>query len=156
MGETAIKERGEIDFKEAGEGIVIRFRNSDLKRIESERGASFFKDVVQAILDGVASMSMLDLYLTHGVKKDGKPYQIPEDVLDEIPVHRVWDVLIDGLCMSMKGTTLKEHMEKAAEAFLEAQRNDELPPRADPQSTSSTNSESEPSDQDSGQKTSGR
>lgn len=155
MAETAIKERGEINFTEAGKGVVVRFRNSDLKRIEAEIGADFFRLIVEGVMAGNTPWATFELCVEHGVKKDGKPFVVPEEIMDEIPVHRVWDYLVDGLCMSMKGLTLKEHMDKTVAAYLDAQTKGELPSQMSPESPSSTISEEEASGPASDQKSSG-
>lgn len=140
----AIKERGETAFPAAGDGVVIRFRNSDLKRLEAAlESPSFFADIIEATMTGKASMKTLDKCLEHGIKKDGKPYKIPDEVLDDIPIHKVWDIIVDGLCISMRGMPFKEHMEKMAAAYEEAKSNPS-PPMESPASIS-TNSVVDPS-----------
>lgn len=139
--ETAIKARGETAFKEAGDGVILRFRNSDLKRLEADLGPGWFQDMMDSFLKGRPSWAYIDKMLEHGVKKDGAPYVIPEEVLDEIPVHVVGDLLMDAACISMKGMTAKETIKEMMDAIADAQAMGEDPSPASPDTTSSTNSE---------------
>ena len=59
MSETAIKERGEVNFPGGG-GYVVRFRNSDLKRLEAQFDIGFFGTIIQAVVDNKGSFEMLD------------------------------------------------------------------------------------------------
>lgn len=143
---TAIAARGEVDFSEAGDGIVLRFRNSDLKRIESKFGTAFFNELMDNALRGTISVEAMEFYLEHGAKKDGKPVKVDADKLDELPVHTVYDKILDGLCLAMRGTTLKEVIEKSIEAFKN-QDEDDLPSLQSPVGITSTNSVDGPSGQ---------
>lgn len=133
----AIKERGETAFQSpadeskglkagdrwtAGEGIVLKFRHSDLKKIEADRKAagvpSFFNEFVERALAGTVDFDLMDLYVAHGAKgPDGNPIFIPESIMDEIPVHDIQELLFDALCWSMKGKSAKEHVDEIMGAF---------------------------------------
>lgn len=121
MAETAIKERGEVNFPGTG-GYVIRFRNSDLKRLEAQFDIGFFGAIIEAVMNNKGSFEMLDALLKEGAKKDGKPVTIPEEELDEIVLEDQWKVAVDGLCMSMRGKTLAQHFDEINKA-IEEERN---------------------------------
>lgn len=140
---TAIKERGETDFAEAGEGVYLRFRNSDLKKIEAVLGPQWFNEMVDSFVHGVVKWSILELLLEHGVKKAAEPYAIPEEVLDEIVVVDIAEKCMDAACRSMRGMTAKEFVDEIMEAFKDRSDIDPLSSSLD--STSSTISEGDAS-----------
>lgn len=144
---TAIKERGEIDFASLADeelelaagarwkvpGVVLRYRNSDMKRLESTYTPAFFNMFVEAALSGIVSMQMMEDFLSAGLKKDGQPYTLTEDVLDTLPITDVQEVIFEGICIAMRGMTAKAYVQQVNDAFLKAQA--ELNPSASPSST---------------------
>lgn len=129
---TAIRARGESPFPGAGEGVVLRFRNSDLKRIEAKNGDGFFNEFLDKCLSGRIGIEMLEFYVEQGAKKNGEPFQVSPEVLDEIPVHDLAELVLDAICISVKGLPAKEYVEKAFKAFQE----DPTPLSESPETTS--------------------
>lgn len=117
--DTAVKERGETNFPEAGEGVVLRFRNSDLKLIEKREGDAFFNEFLDKCLGGRVGIETLEFYVGHGAKKDGQPFKVSESALDDIPVHDLAELVLDALCVSVKGMKAKAYVEEAFKAFQE-------------------------------------
>ncbi len=115
---VAIKERGETAFQEAGDGVVLCFRNSDLKQLETELGEKFFSDIFENQM--TMSFAAMELYLEKGVKKKGEPYVIPEKVIDKIPVMDVMEKIVDALCLSMRGKSMKDYIKELTDSFAAA------------------------------------
>lgn len=138
-----------------GAGVVLRFRNSDMKRLEAELGEDWFSDLIEKSRVSFPTLATLDILLKHGAKKDGLFYEVPEDVLDEIPVMDLGELLIDAACISYKGKPLKEYLEESFEAYVEAQQKGEAPSPRNPDTTLLTTSEDAVSGQGSESKSSG-
>lgn len=130
---AAIKARGETAFPEAGEGVILRYRNSDLKQIEAEHGPEWFQSMIDTFLRGIPSITFILGMVQYGAKKGGVPYEVPEDILDDIPVHDLADKIFDAACLSMKGLPAKEYLEEtfARHAEMEAKGEDPSPPSPD-------------------------
>lgn len=133
MSGAAIRVRGETNFASpatpehpagslwtAGKDVVIRFRNSDLKRVEEALGPSFFNDFFDSCRSGVIKMEVVEVFMEHGIKKKGEPYKVPDEVLDEIPYHDMCELLFEGICRSFKGKTATAYFEEMAEAYAKA------------------------------------
>lgn len=148
---TAIKARGEAPIRGAGDKFVLLFRNSDLKRIEAERGGAWFNEFVDAVVTGTISMELVDLYLKHGVKttKDRQPAEIPEETLDTMPVDYLIDDIFDAICIAKRGMSAKEYMAETFKLVNEAAGAGQLPPGESPDGTSSTTSDESASGQES-------
>lgn len=135
---AANKARGETALPQAGDGVVLRFRNSDLKLIESVEGAAFFNKLIDDILRGSVTFEMLELYVKHGAKKDGVPVAVDIDDID-MPIFELWEIIGNAVCLSMRGKSLEEYVGEITKMLTA----DDLPP--DPQtgleSPSSTTSE---------------
>lgn len=157
---VAIKERGETALVSpadettktpagyhwtAGEDVILKFRNSDLKLIEDIEGENFFHKYVEQALTGNFKFSTLETFLKYGVKKDGKPYVIPDDVLDQIPVFDLAEAIMDGLCRAMRGMSAKAYVEETFKAFQEAADDGAANPPKTPE-TGSTPSVGKPSE----------
>lgn len=141
MTDTAIKARGETAFPEAGDGIVFRFRNSDLKRIEAEHGEDFFNKFAQSVAVGNTSFALIESYMTHGLKgPDGQPFTLSDEVLDDIPVHDLQEAIFDALCRSMRGQSAKEYLEEVTKALL-GERDDLKDPLPESPETGLTSSD---------------
>lgn len=138
MSDTAIKERGETAFTEAGDGVVFRFLNSDLKRIEKAIGVGFFNKLADEFVVGSMSFETLDTYMKHGVKKDGEPYTVPDEVLDRIPVAAIWDKIFDAVVMSMRGETAKEYVDRLMKVLADEEPEENLVPTNGPANTSTS------------------
>lgn len=136
---TAIKVRGETPFPEAGKGVVLRFRNSDLKRVEAELAHDWFQLLIDDCMKGNLSLTWIEILVEHGAKKDGEPYVVPEEVMDDIPVHIMGERLFDAVCISMKGKNAKEFLEETFAAMTKAQE-DGIPSRLGPATTISMTS----------------
>lgn len=157
MSGIAIKERGETAFPAAGDGVVMRFLNTDLKRIQATRGVDFFSEAIAFFLvESKIDFDMIDLYLEHGVKKDGKPYKLTEDEVNSIPVHDLAEIIIDALIRSMKGISAREYVDQTVQAFKDAaEKGEDLDPVMSPTSISSTASDGNVTGPESDQTTSG-
>lgn len=112
---TAIKERGETPFEEAGEGVVLSFSNADLKKLQAECGKKVCVEAQERLNDH--DMDLLDAMLKHGAKKDGKPFKVTVSDLDNVPVSEVSIKVLDALYVSLHGETFQAHIERINEAF---------------------------------------
>ena len=164
MTKSAIKERGETALENIGSpeaniapgsrwkvpGYVLRYRNSDLKRIEASRKDagvdSFFRELAERCTAGTVDMELLDLYLEHGVKKDGQPAALDNDQLDDIPVHDLWEVIFEAVVRSQRGMSAREYLDELAEAARQAFG--QLDPSRQSPETGLTNSVEPPSGQE--------
>jgi hypothetical protein len=136
---AANKARGETAFPQAGDGVVLRYRNSDLKLIESSDvgGPAFFNRLIDSILAGTMTFDMLDVYVKHGAKKDGQPIEVDLDSID-MPIFELWELIGDSVCHSMRGKSLKEYIGEITKLLAE---DDEPDPKPGLESPSSTTSE---------------
>lgn len=126
--ETAIRERGETPFPEAGEGVVLCYRNSDLKRIEAEfSGPHWFNEFVQVSMMGTPAISQVETLARHGAKKDGKPFDLDDEIFDKIPVHDLAEKIFDAVCRSMRGMSAQEYVDDVMASIAEADKNDGPP-----------------------------
>jgi hypothetical protein len=129
----AIRKRGEVDFPEAGEGVILRFTNADLARIEDQFEGDYYNDFVDQAVNGRMKASTIVLLVSYGAKKDGKPYKVPDEILDDMAINDVGDLILDALSVAKRGKTFRELMEdfqaKLAEKG-EAGADDENPPTA--------------------------
>lgn len=138
MSDTAIKERGETAFTEAGDGVVFRFLNSDLKKIEKALGVGFFNKLADEFVIGTMSFETLEVYMKNGVKKNGKPYTVPDKVLDNLPVALLWDKVFDAVVMSMRGETAQEYMDRLMKVLSEEPDDQPVPPNGPASSLTSS------------------
>jgi hypothetical protein len=136
-----IKARGETDFSVAGDGVVLRYRNSDLKRIEEAVGPQWFNELLDKSLNGLVTMDMLELYLSAGAKKNGEPYEIPAEVLDNIVVNDVFELILESVCISKTGKSAEEYVKEIFEALEEAKRDGTVPLLEIPDTLNSTTSD---------------
>lgn len=143
---TAVKERGEVAYPEAGDGIVLRFTNRDLKELQVEFDnkrwmQNFYNDMMQ----GDNDLVMLEILARKAVKgKDGKPKKLPEDAFDKLTVKQFGLRVMDALTVSVHGQTFEEFMEEQARLIKEAAENGETPPAKTPDMTILTTSEKSP------------
>lgn len=140
---AAIKARGEIPFQSdavvkkndagvdeivtpagqkwsAGKDVVLRYTNSDVKRIESELGEDWFQKMVQTNSDSMPSVAFLEVMVKHGAKKNGQPFELTESALDDIPIIDLGLKVLDASCMALKGKTAKEYFEEIIKAIAES------------------------------------
>lgn len=152
---AAIKARGESPFPEAGDGVVLRFTNADMKCVEAELDEGWFAAAIEiSVTGGRPSMATLDVLVKYGPKKDGVAYEIPEAILDDIPIDDLGMKLMDAVCVSYKGKSLKDFLQ---ETFEQLRKNMEGgdPSLLSPDTTSSTISDGSVSGQGSASKSSG-
>lgn len=103
-----IRMRGELPFPEAGEGIVLRFRNPDCEHLQKMFGENWFMDSIPRC--NRFDMAYLRECITVGAKKDGKKVKVDFDELD-CPVGRMAEVVLDSLFLAMQGRTFNDHLE---------------------------------------------
>ena len=152
---TAIKARGETPFPEAGEGVVLCFRNQDIARIEEKLGDDWFTDLIAKAQASIPSIKMMMVLVENGAKKDRQPYVIPEEVLDTIPQMDLGNKLLDAACLSQRGQTLKDYLGEMFEAMADqAAKGDEDPQFLSP-GAEATSSDAPASGPESGSKNSG-
>lgn len=99
--------RGEIPFPEAGEGIVLRFRNPDCDLLQKKFGDSWFLDALPKC--NRFDMEFLRECVKVGAKKDGKKAEIDFDSLD-IPLSTISEHVIDALFLAMHGRTFNDQL----------------------------------------------
>lgn len=139
--EKAIKARGETPFDEAGDGVVLCFKNTDLVRIQQKYGKNFLTELTEQIMfRGELNMEAYVDLLDAGLKKDRKalPYKDAEDKLDAIPIVSLLDKIFDALYVSVYGSTLQEYMKEMAEKIERAKADGEAPSLLSPDMTSSS------------------
>jgi hypothetical protein len=154
MGEP-LKVRGEAPLPEAGEGIFLFFRNSELAVLEQEMGGQWFPQTVDKFLKGDVHLDFVQRLAKMGAKKrnpEGKRISatIDEDTLDEIPVAVLAERIFDGLCYAMHGQAAKEYVEERLAAWVKAVEagEDTDPSPLSPDSNPSTTSEGAASGQE--------
>lgn len=146
---VAIKARGETAFDEAGDGVVLRFTNSDLKRLEAELGVDWFGVMIDTFLMGVPRMETIEKLAIHGAKLNGAKFEMTEEIFDEIPIDTIAEKVMDAACISKSGMPAKDHIAERVKAFAEAEASGEIPPNQSPDGTSSTTSVDDASGQES-------
>jgi hypothetical protein len=150
-----LKLRGESKFPEAGEGVFLFFRNSDLRVLEEEKGGQWFPKLVDEFLKGDISIEFINRLAKMGAKKrdpEGKRISHPltDDDLDEIPVVVMSEYIFDALCLAMHGKPAREYVQERMDAFLESLANGEEmdPSLSSPVTNSSETSEGDVSGQE--------
>lgn len=136
----------------AGDGVVLRYTNADLKRIEQEFGDAWFGEMINSFLRGTPSIDYILKMVAHGAKKDRKPYEIPEEELDYIPIFSLGEKVFDAAFMAMRGVKSEEGIKSM---YAEIADKSASPLLNGPDSTSSTSAEDKPSGQDLDQPSSG-
>lgn len=155
---TAIKARGESPFDEAGDGIVLRFTNRDLKELatlEEIGGDNFMPYLTNLTLEGNIPIALLETLARKGAKKDGVPAEIADEVFDKIVIADLAEKVFDALYMSVHGKKFGQYIEDAAKAMKDAQAEGRLPQQFRPDTTGSTISANAPSGPESELKSSG-
>jgi len=136
----------------AGEGVMLRYTNADLKAIEQDRGTAWFGEMIDTFLKGMPSIDFIIDMVQRGAKKDRKPYVIPDDVLDEIPVFSLGEKIFSAAFLAMRGVNAEEGIKAM---YAEIADKSASPLLNGPDSTSSTSVDDSPSGQDSDPTTSG-
>lgn len=153
MVATALKARGEIPLASLPveakglktgdrwcvDGVIIKYRNQDLAALEEKFDKQFFNDAVLKILNASMSFEEAKEYLNAGTKKDGVPYIVPENEIDDIPVFDIQDVILEALCRAYRGIGAIEFCEiyfgiKDKDGDVKV---DDLPPSKNPTTTTS-------------------
>lgn len=137
---TAIPQRGETPFEEGGDGVVLFFTNTDLKKIEAKFGKDWFDDFLAKAQTSMPSIEDMEWLIALGAKKDRKPVEVPADRFDEIPLIYLGNKILDAFCQSMKGMDLKAYLAAAFEAYVDATKDGSIPSPQSPDTTSSTTS----------------
>lgn len=128
---TAVKERGETAFEEAGKGILLRFTNRDLKELQAKYGKTFLNTLTDELLNNVIDVEMLCEFYAIGTKKPegDRLYDGPEDPeLDKLQIGLHAEKLLDALYTSIHGCDLKGFFKRAEEAMKEQEENQSPPP----------------------------
>lgn len=134
----AIRERGETPFSIAGEGVVLCYFNSDLKLIQAKYGRSWFQNMVETFMRGDPDVEFILDMVAFGAKKDRKKIEVPEELLDKIPIHDLGDVVFDAACISQKGMTAQEYISEVMQQISDVQAGNTLPNPPRPDTTSTT------------------
>lgn len=149
MGAIALKARGETplasrpvekDNLPAGakwkvDDVVIKFRNQDIAALEEKFGVAFFNNFVGLAAASAVPSKMIWEYVDIGAKKDGKPYIVPEEEQEDIPLHDLIDVVFEALCRSYRGMSSDEFIKVMYGISDDA---DELAPKENPTETPTT------------------
>lgn len=136
----------------AGDGVMLCYTNSDLKRIEQEFGVTWFGEMIDSFLKGRPSIDYILTMVAHGAKKDRKAYVIPEEVMETIPIFSLGEKVFNAAFLAMRGVMAEEGI-KAMYADIEDKSASPL--LNGPDSTSSTSAEASLTGPDSDQTTSG-
>jgi hypothetical protein len=98
--------RGEKPFPELGEGVVLRFTNSDCMALQQKFGANWFTGAV-ARADAF-DLDFLFYAIEKGAKKDGKPFKVSPTAMDEMPMVIIPPIVLDALFLAVHGKTFAE------------------------------------------------
>lgn len=111
-----VKMRGAIPFPEAGDGVYLRFRATDMMKLQLEFGGGWFTGAIDRVNN--VDAELIFKYASAGAKKDEKPFEIDWDNVDASMVE-VGTKVLDGLFMAVHRTTFGEHMEKITKLITE-------------------------------------
>lgn len=144
-----------VGFPEAGDEVVLVFRNKDIRDLQAKIGDDFMTKISQ-------KFEMLDLeciytVLQVGLKKNGKRYEqkdfdaLEESVFDKMKIHDLRERALDGLQLSISGEKWSEYIKRIFEDMKKAQEAGAAPgsgeggdgPLSNPE-TSSSVSETKP------------
>src|SRR3990167_5337401 len=105
MSEQAIRH---VPFPEAGEGVELFFRTRDFLELQKKFGADYIVGAQERI--DKTDIEFIEACLKLGGKKEGNPFPISIDVLDQITMHVVEKRILDGLFLRLTGKTFDEHV----------------------------------------------
>ena len=91
-----------VQFSEAGEGVELLFRNSDLRDLFNKMGPNYMQDIELGL--NRYDADVIDKCLEAAAKKDGKRISIDQDALD-VPRQVLVDKLLDAFSLSNNGRT---------------------------------------------------
>lgn len=129
-----VKMRGAIPFPEAGDGVYLRFRASDMMKLQLQFGSGWFSDAIDRV--NSVDVELIFKYAAIGAKKDEKPFEIDWDTVD-VSMVDVGTKVLDGLFMAVHRTTFGEHMEKITKLINENPgATDANPPAPGPETSS--------------------
>ncbi len=99
--------RGEVDFPEGGEGVVLRLSNADLAALRKFYGKSWFDEVMNGLQ--VFDMDVIASVLKVAPKKGGDQHSV--DLLSlSVPVIVLTGKVTDALFLALHGVTFGTFM----------------------------------------------
>lgn len=119
------KMRGEVEFSEAGDGVVLRLTNADLAGLQTVLGDEWFGKIFSA--SDKFDFKILTSILKVAPKKDNAQFPVDPNTLS-MPLVDIWKKIVDALFLAVHGVTFMEHLEKIAGKMSEEQ--DKVPPKS--------------------------
>lgn len=114
----ALKNRGEVPFPQAGEGVFFRFTLADIAELESFYGSGVHIQTIQKNLSEGSAATALKC-MAHGLKRrnaEGKYAKVAIEVDDiDFPLTEAFEPIMDGLCIATANMTFAEMMEQIAQ-----------------------------------------
>lgn len=146
MSEQAIRH---VPFPEAGEGVELFFRTRDFLELQKKFGADYIVGAQERV--DKSDLEYIGECIRLGCKKDGKPFAVSLDALDDVSLHVVGRKVLDALFLRLTNKTFEEHVKSVMESLANGEN---ASPQTSP-AISSPTLESAPSAPDSSQASSG-
>lgn len=133
---SAASLRGRHPFPEAGEGVVLHFRFSDLEALQVKYGENWV-NLIAHNLDHM-DMPSLSQVVNSGAKKDDKPFKVEFDTI-EIPLAELAKTVLDGFYLAVHGMKVADFVAKMEQELERAKAKsgggDPLPTGSIPESS---------------------
>lgn len=123
--------RGEVDFPEGGDGVVLRLSNTDLAGLRKVYGKNWFDEVMNGLQ--AFDMDVIGTVLKVAPKKDGVQMSVDVLTLSAVPVITLTGKVIDALFLALHGVAFGTFMIDRAK---ELTRNAADRPPSSPEDTS--------------------
>lgn len=110
-----------VPFPEAGEEVVLFLRNRDLREFEKIAGKDYLFAADQKLekLDPEFVGACLKIMVKH--VSNYEPYEIPEGVLDNIPLDTLRTRLLDAISFTVAGKPYQEVVIETLKKITELQ-----------------------------------
>lgn len=99
------KHRAEVAFPQAGEGVYFKYTLRDMAALQDALGGDYVTEIWSRLNRWDAKV--MALCLTHGLKKDGKPFDVDLDNLSFTFVEAI-DPILNAQSLFRSGKTLNE------------------------------------------------
>jgi hypothetical protein len=135
-----------VQFSEAGEGIYLFFRNSDVRRLQDQLGKEYQQIVITSLL-GLDQEVMDQCLAVSAVDADLKRVKMQMADLDAVPQAIVQEKLLDAFSLCLFGRAYLDQMKWLDEQVKKfTEQGKPAPPLLSP-GASSASSEEQPSGQ---------
>jgi hypothetical protein len=114
---SAASLRGRHPFPEAGEGVVLHFKFSDLDALQAEYKENWI-NVITHNLDHM-DMPTVAKVVSCGAKKDDKPFKVDFNKI-EVPLVDLVKIVLDGFYLAIHGMSVADFGAKIENALAEA------------------------------------